>query len=544
MQHYFSQNNYINHLGRLLKKFSSLVIDKNVIEKTEIAGPGFINFYFAPIFIAQIVKSILVNPHSYGKSKKYSGKKANVEFVSANPTGPLTVGHGRNAVVGDTIANLLEWVGYKVQREYYFNNAGRQIRVLAASVRIRYMQLNNYDINFPTDYYQGEYIRDIAKDIQEDFGTFFINKISRKFTKQININLSERYNSNLSENRKKFIYEIIAKSISTNLKDAWTQNLSKKAVIKLCENIDLDKPKDKIKPANINFQPAVDIANRYFYQLKKINDLENNIYEIKKSLNKITIKFNEEIKSEFIKVIRSKRNIALFEEIFKGYVEKKIFDEIRNSLKKLKIIFDYFYNEQYLYERGWIEEIITKFKENGLSYEREGATWLKLKELGREDDKVIIKSSGEPTYRLPDIAYHYRKFVRGYDLMVDIFGSDHNATYPDVLAGLKALGYDDSKVKVLIHQFVTITENGEIVKMSTRKANYVTLDQLVDDVGADVVRYFFNMRNINSHMNFDLALAKKQSEENPVFYLQYAHARISSIIRMVEGEILNPRQKI
>ncbi len=153
-------------------------------------------------------------------------------------------------------------------------------------------------------------------------------------------------------------------------------------------------------------------------------------------------------------------------------------------------------------------------------------------------DKVIVKSSGEPTYRLPDIAYHITKFERGYDLIVDIFGSDHNATYPDVLAGLKALGYDTKKVKVLIHQFVTIMDNGEVVKMSTRKANYITLDQLVEEVGSDVVRYFFNMRNITTHMNFDLALAKKQSDENPVFYLQYAHARICSILKMIEGENL------
>ena len=385
---------------------SSLVIDKNIIEKTEIAGPGFINFYFTPIFIAQILKSILANPHSYGKSTRYIGKKANVEFVSANPTGPLTVGHGRNAVVGDTIANLLEWVGYDVDREYYFNNAGRQMRILGDSVKLRYLELLGNKIDFPDDYYQGEYITEIARKLVTEYAD------------------------------------------------------------KLLE----ERP----------------------------------------------------------------------EGVFKDKAEQEIFAEIKNTLQRLGIIHKIFFNENSLYEEGKIKEVLDEFKKKDLSYEKDSAVWLKLSQLGNEQDKVIVKATGEPTYRLPDIAYHVTKFKRNYDLMVDIFGSDHNATYPDVLAGLKALGYDDSKVKVLIHQFVTITENGEIVKMSTRKANYVTLDQLVDDVGADVVRYFFNMRNISSHMNFDLSLAKKQSDENPVFYLQYAHARISSIIKMVENEDLHP----
>jgi arginyl-tRNA synthetase len=385
---------------------SSLIIDEDKIVKTEIAGPGFINFYFTSQFISEIVKEILTNLNSYGKSSKYSGKKANVEFVSANPTGPLTVGHGRNAVVGDTLANLLEWIGYDVDREYYFNNAGRQMRVLGDSVKQRYLELLGNKIEFPEDYYQGEYITEIAK--------------------------------------------------------------------------------------------------------------------------KLAIEYSSELVDERA------------EGIFKEKAEQEIFIEIKNTLERLGIIHKIFFNENSLYEDGKINEVLEEFRTKDLSYEKDSAVWLKLSKLGNEQDKVIVKATGEPTYRLPDIAYHITKFKRNYDLMVDIFGSDHNATYPDVLAGLKALGYDDNRVKVLIHQFVTITENGEIVKMSTRKANYVTLDQLVDDVGADVVRYFFNMRGITSHMNFDLSLAKKQSDENPVFYLQYAHARISSIIRMVENENLQP----
>ena len=382
----------------------SLNFNPDIISKTEIAGPGFINFFFTPSFIASIIKQILLDKEIYGKSDKYKKLKANVEFVSANPTGPLTVGHGRGAVTGDTIANLLEWIGYEVDREYYFNNAGRQMRILGDSIRLRYLSLIGKQVDFPEDYYKGEYITDIAKKLYDEY-------------------------------------------------------------------------EDKLT----NEDP---------------------------------------------------------EGIFKQRAEKEIFSEIKQTLSRLNINHKIFYNENSLYEEKKIESLLEKFKEKKLSYEKDNAVWFKLTAVGGEADKVIVKSSGEPTYRLPDIAYHITKFERGYDLMVDIFGSDHNATYPDVLAGINALGYDTNKIKVLIHQFVTIMDGGEVVKMSTRKANYITLDELTDEAGSDVVRYFFNMRNITSHMNFDLALAKKQSDENPVFYLQYAHARICSIERNVAAENL------
>ena len=382
----------------------NLNFNPDIISKTEIAGPGFINFFFTPSFVASIVKQILLDKENYGRSDKYKKLKANVEFVSANPTGPLTVGHGRGAVTGDTVANLLDWIGYDVDREYYFNNAGRQMRILGDSIRLRYLSLLGEHVDFPEDYYQGEYINDIAKKLFNEYG-------------------------------------------------------------------------GKLK----NEDP---------------------------------------------------------EGIFKQRAEKEIFQEIKTTLSRLNINHKIFYNENSLYEEKKIESLLRKFKEKNLSYEKDNAVWFKLTAVGGEADKVIVKSTGEPTYRLPDIAYHITKFERGYDLMVDIFGSDHNATYPDVLAGVKALGYDTNKIKVLIHQFVTIMDGGEVVKMSTRKANYITLDELIDEAGSDVVRYFFNMRNITSHMNFDLALAKKQSDENPVFYLQYAHARICSIERNVAAENL------
>ncbi len=388
---------------------SHLSIDEKIILKTEVAGPGFINFFFTNSFIAEIATKIISKGSDFGRSEKFKGKKANVEFVSANPTGPLTVGHGRNAVVGDTVANLLQWIGYAVDREYYFNNAGRQMRVLGDSIKLRYLELLGMKIEFPDDYYQGEYIKEIAEKLINEFD-------------------------------------------------------------------------DRLK--------------------------------------------NEPPEGKF-----------------KELGESEIFENIKTSLNKIRIKHNIFYNENSLYRDGRIQKLLGEFRSSGLSYKKENATWLKLSQLGKQEDKVIVKATGEPTYRLPDIAYHITKFERGYDLIVDLFGSDHNATYPDVIAGVKALGYEANRIKVLIHQFVTILEEGEVVKMSTRKANYITLDELVDEVGADVVRYFFNMRSITSHMNFDLTLAKKQSDENPVFYLQYAHARICSIIRTVAEEKLESSTK-
>ena len=384
---------------------NNLKYDSTIIEKIEIAGPGFINFTFTPIFLSKIIFQINEEKCAFGTSKKYLGKKANVEFVSANPTGPLTVGHGRNAVIGDTVANLLESVGYYVDREYYFNNAGRQMRVLGESVQLRYKTLLGETIEFPEEYYQGEYIREIAQLLIDEFGDKLLSE------------------------------------------------------------------KD--------------------------------------------------------------------ETVFKSKAETEIFKEIKATLENLDIKMKIFYNENSLYEEGKIDYVLAQFKEKDLSYEKDDALWLKLTELGNEQDKVIVKSTGEPTYRLPDIAYHITKFNRGYDLIIDVFGSDHNATFPDVKAGIKALGFDAGKVDVLIHQFVTILEKGEVVKMSTRKANYITLDELTASVGKDVVRYFFNMRSLSSHLNFDIDLAKKQSEENPVFYLQYAHARISSILRVTNEQDLH-----
>lgn len=383
----------------------SNVIDHSdgIIDKITVTNPGFINFTIGVAYYYQILEDILSN-ESYGNNLYGKGQKANVEFVSANPTGPLTVGHGRNAVLGDSVANILEWNGYEVTREYYFNDAGRQMRILGESVEFRYRELIGKESDFPEGGYEGLYIIDIAKLIIKEHGK------------------------------------------SLNTKDP----------------------------------------------------------------------------------------------IFKDFAEKTIFLNIKNSLLNIGIKFDKFSNEKSFYDNGQIDKFLNEMKSKDLIYEKDGATWFRSTSLGKEQDRVYIKSSGEPTYRVPDTVYHQDKINRGYNLIIDIFGADHADTYPDVLIALDALGMKTDHIHVLLYQFVTLLRSGEKVKMSTRKANFVTMDELVKEVNPDVLRYFFVMRGMNTHLNFDLDLATDQSEKNPVFYLQYAHARICNIIKRYEA-LDNPK---
>ena len=374
---------------------SELTIDKIIISDHSVTQPGFLNFRVAKSFYQKTVTEIIASADTYGRTDTGKGKNANVEFVSANPTGPLTVGHGRQAVLGDTIANILEWHHYDVTREYYYNDAGRQMRILGQSVTARYLDQVGQEGDFPEDGYEGDYIKTIAKEILE------------------------RHGDGLS-------------------------------------------PEDRI---------------------------------------------------------------------FRTYAEELIFADIKNTLEIIGINHDVFSNEQTYYNTGAIDAVVEDLRNKNLIYESEGATWLKATALGLEKDRVYYKSSGEPTYRLPDTAYHRDKLNRNFDLIIDLFGADHADTYPDVLAALEALGIDIAPIRVLIHQFVTLLKSGEKVKMSTRKATFVTLEELIKQVGPDVVRYFFIMRSMNSHLNFDLDLAADQSEKNPVYYLQYAHARICNIIK-------------
>ena len=396
-------------LPKILKKnpraiaeelITQLESDSKKIKAIEIAGPGFINFRFAEDYLYDKLSEILKSSHEFGKTTDNEGINCLVEFVSANPTGPLTVGHGRNAVLGDTVSRLLEWTGADVQREYYFNNAGRQMRMLGLSVQARYLEELGLDSEFPEGGYEGVYIRDIAKQLVEEHGD------------------------------------------------------------KLVDEEDVT--------------------------------------------------------------------------VFKEKAETVIFDEIQNTLKRMNIEMDTFFNEHTLYEDGSIDQVIQTFREKDLAFDEDGAVWFKTTEFGKDQDTVLIKSSGEPTYRLPDIAYHANKLERGFDLCIDVFGADHIDTYPDVLSGIDVLGYDKEKVEVLVYQFVTLVKDGKPFKMSTRKANFVTLDELMDDVGEDVTRFFFLMRSPNTHLEFDIAQAKEAGEKNPVFYLQYAHARIQSILRKID----------
>jgi len=375
-----------------------LSLDKNKIENINVAPPGFINFKFGVGYRTELIENILSEKENYGRSDIGIGKTVNVEFVSANPTGPLNIGHGRNAIIGDTVSHIFEFCSYKVTREYYFNNAGRQMRILGETVRHHYLEKLGKPSDFPADGYEGEYLIDIA--------------------------------------------QLLLDKIGDSLADS-----------------------DDITP-------------------------------------------------------------------FKEIAEKTIFADIQNTLKNIGISMDKYSNEDEFYSSGAIETIVTKFREENLAYDKEGATWLKSTVLGTEDDRVIIKSSGEYTYRMPDIAYHVDKLKRNYDIIIDILGADHHASFPDVVAAIGALGYDNNKIQVLLHQFVTLTKGGKKIKMSTRKANYVTLDELNSEVGRDVLRFFFLMRSISSHLNFEIDLAKKESDENPVYYVQYAFARISSLIRL------------
>ena len=381
----------------ILEAFNSKL--PNYISKVTVTQPGFLNFEIKKSYFQNQIKTIMEQSKSFGRGHSGLDKRANVEFVSANPTGPLTIGHGRNAVLGDTVSNILEWQGYDVTREYYFNDAGRQMRILGESVEARYNEILGKKFSFPEDGYQGEYIKEIAQ-----------------------------------------------------------------------------------------------------------------------------IVLNE-----------SKNKPNLEKEIFKKTAEKEIFKDIKKSLNKLGIHFNIFTNEKTFYENGDIERLLEELRSKNLIYEKDNATWFKTSALGKEQDRVFIKSTGEPTYRVPDTAYHKNKVEREFDLIIDIFGADHADTYPDVLLALEALNQRTDHIKVLLYQFVTLLKEGEKVKMSTRKANYITLDYLVKEVGLDVVRYFFIMRSMNTHLDFDLDLAKDQSEKNPVFYLQYAYARICNIIKRGES---------
>jgi len=377
------------------------------VSEVSVAGPGFINFRMAPEYWHSEMRRAASAGKEFWKPTGWeirpgAGRKVQVEFLSANPTGPVTVGHGRNAVLGDAIARLYEAAGFDVTREYYFNDGGRQMKLLGDSVRVRYLEEHGIEAPFPPDGYQGEYIRDIARALKAERGDELVN----------------------------------------------------------------------------------------------VTELE----------------------------------------VFRAVAVEAIMGDIKRTCERLKVRFDVYTNELDLLNAGLVDAVLAALRERDLVVEKDGAVWLRAEPLGLPKDAVLVRSGPDrqPTYRTPDIAYHIEKLKRGFDLIVDVFGSDHIGEHQQVVAAVKALGHDVAAIRAIIYQFVTLTRGGEKVKMSTRKATYVTLDELIDEVGVDVVRFFFLFRKSDSQLDFDLELAKKQAPENPVFYVQYAHARLASIFR--EGE--------
>jgi arginyl-tRNA synthetase len=372
------------------------------IEEVTVAGPGFINFRMAPAFWQGELRRTAAGGADFVRPQIGTDRTVQVEFLSANPTGPLTVGHGRNAVLGDTISRLYEATGHRVRREYYFNDGGRQMKLLGESVRVRYLQELGREAKLPEDGYEGEYIAEIARALKDKQGTTLAD--------------------------------------------------------------------------------SADLA------------------------------------------------------VFTAAAVEAIFAGIRQTCQNLNIHFNVYTAERDLLERGLIAAVLHDLAQRDLLAEKDGAVWLKGEPLGLPKDVVLVRSGAarEPTYRTADIAYHIEKLKGGFDLIIDVFGADHIAEHQQVIAAIKALGHDVSAIHAIIYQFVTLTRGGEKVKMSTRKATYVTLDELIDEVGAEVVRFFFLFRKHDSHLDFDLDLAKRQAPENPIFYVQYAHARLASVFREAE----------
>ncbi len=387
----------------IVKNFS---LDSGYIDKCEIAGPGFINFYLSDKYYSDVLKDIVTSGDSYGRSNYGEGKKVLVEFVSANPTGPMHIGNARGGAIGDCLASVLDAAGYDVQREFYVNDAGNQIEKFATSLEVRYLQECGKDVELPEDAYHGEDITVHAKN--------FYNEVGDKYAE--------------------------------------------------CES--------------------------------------------------------------------KERRDALV-----AYALPKNIAGLEADLGKYRIKYDKWFRESTLHKDGSVQKIIEALKEKGVTYEQDGALWFKASEFGNDKDIVLIRANGIPTYIVPDIAYHYNKLVtRGYDKAIDVLGADHHGYIPRMKAALTALGLDADRLDIVIMQMVRLVRNGETIKLSKRSGKAITLNTLLEEIPIDAARFFFNLREPNSHFDFDLELAAKQSSENPVYYVQYAHARICSIIKKAADE--------
>ncbi len=415
------------------------VLDENhTIKKVEIAGPGFINFFLAQESTLTIIKDILAGGYRFGESNVANQQKVQIEFVSANPTGPLHVGHGRGAAYGATLASLMRAVGFDVDCEYYVNDAGRQMNILATSIWLRYLQENGINIAFPSNGYKSEeYIFDIARDLKQQHGNAFVQ-----------------------------------------LTDA------------VMQGIPADEPDGGNKEEHID--ALIERARTL---------LGNNNYNT----------------------------------IFQAGLNSIVAD-IREDLEEFGVHYESWYSEQSLADRDLINKAVKQLQDAGHVYEQRGALWFRSTSFGDEKDRVVVRDNGQGTYFASDIAYHLDKFARGYERVINIWGADHHGYVPRVKAALTAMGKDEDKLDILLVQFANLYRSGERVQMSTRSGSFVTLRELRKEVGTDAARFFYVMRKCEQHMDFDLDLAKSQSNDNPVYYIQYAHARICSVIALLSDK--------
>lgn len=406
------------------------------VDKTEIAGPGFINFFANQASTFAVVGEILEQGDSFGRAQPNSGPRMQVEFVSANPTGPLHVGHGRGAAYGATVSDLLEAAGVEVEREYYVNDAGRQMNILAVSVWLRYLELNDQELTFPSNGYQGYYIRDIANDLIKDHG--------------------ERFNFPAAD----VFFEIPA-----------------------------DEPAGGDKEIHIDAL------------IERARQLLGDDYET----------------------------------VFDAGLTA-ILGDIREDLSEFGVDYQEWFSERSLTSSGDVSRALEQLEAKGYLYEEEGNLWFRSTDFGDDKDRVVKRANGQTTYFASDIAYHMNKFERGFDKVVNIWGADHHGYIARVKAAIQAMGYDPEKLEVRLVQFAILYRGSERVQMSTRSGSFVTLRELRNEVGNDACRFFYVTRKADQHMDFDLELAKSESKDNPVYYIQYAHARVCSVLRKLDSE--------
>jgi len=438
-----SHGDYATNIALMLSKqakmkpvdLAKIIVDQleesSFINKIEIAGPGFINFFISDESSSSVVSEIIDQGPLYGSSEIGQGKKVLLEYVSANPTGPLHVGHGRGAAYGATISNLLRAVGFKVDNEYYVNDAGRQMDILAVSIYLRYLSLCGENLRFPDNGYQGQYIKDIAQVIYDTSGEEFYKKLDLIFA-----------------------------------------------------NVSKDGSEGGDKESHID-----------------------GLIENSKSILGDS-----------------------FRAIFQVGIES-ILGGIKSDLSEFGVVFEKWFSEQSLIDTGLSESCISKLKESQKVYEKDGALWFKTTNYGDEKDRVVVRDNGNHTYFASDIAYHFDKFERGYDKIINVWGADHHGYISRVKASIDALGHSPDKLEILLVQFANLYRGGSKVQMSTRSGSFVTLEDLRKEVGNDAARFFYILRKSEQHMDFDLDLAKSKTNENPVYYIQYAHARICSVFR-------------